>query len=60
MKVLGRGWVGFDFCKAFGCPVKIVNDAGLGDNSNAFVGGYRLWLDERAVHEGDGAGRKSA
>src|SRR5690242_8275111 len=24
---LGRGWVGFDFKKAFGRPVKIVNDA---------------------------------
>ena len=24
---LGRGWVGFDFGTAFGCPVKIVNDA---------------------------------
>ncbi len=23
---LGRGWVGFDFKKAFGCPVKVVND----------------------------------
>jgi predicted NBD/HSP70 family sugar kinase len=26
---LGGGWVGFDFCKAFGCPVKIVNDAAM-------------------------------
>jgi polyphosphate glucokinase len=24
---LGGGWVGFEFEKAFGCPVKIVNDA---------------------------------
>jgi polyphosphate glucokinase len=24
---LGRGWVGFDFKAAFGCPVKMVNDA---------------------------------
>ncbi len=24
---LGSGWVGFDFAAAFGCPVKIVNDA---------------------------------
>ena len=24
---LGQGWVGFDFEKAFGCSVKIVNDA---------------------------------
>jgi predicted NBD/HSP70 family sugar kinase len=26
---LGRGWVGFDFRKAFGCPVKLVNDAAM-------------------------------
>jgi hypothetical protein len=26
---LGRGWVGFDFRKAFGRPVKIINDAAL-------------------------------
>jgi polyphosphate glucokinase len=26
---LGRGWVGFDFGKAFGRPVKIVNDAAM-------------------------------
>src|SRR5215813_8154517 len=26
---LGRGWVGFDFAEAFGCPVKVINDAAL-------------------------------
>src|SRR5262245_55884189 len=26
---LGKGWVGFDFEKAFGCPVKIINDAAM-------------------------------
>jgi predicted NBD/HSP70 family sugar kinase len=26
---LGRGWVGFDFRKAFGRPVKVVNDAAM-------------------------------
>jgi predicted NBD/HSP70 family sugar kinase len=26
---LGRRWVGFDFKKAFGCPVKVVNDAAM-------------------------------
>ena len=26
---LGRGWVGFDFRKAFGKPVRIVNDAAM-------------------------------
>ncbi len=26
---LGRGWVGFDFAAAFGCPVKVMNDAAM-------------------------------
>ena len=26
---LGRGWVGFNFAAAFGCPVKLVNDAAM-------------------------------
>jgi predicted NBD/HSP70 family sugar kinase len=26
---LGHGWVGFNFKKAFGCPVKIINDAAM-------------------------------
>jgi polyphosphate glucokinase len=26
---LGKGWVGFDFEAAFGCPVKVVNDAAM-------------------------------
>ncbi len=26
---LARGWVGFDFAKAFGCPVKVINDAAM-------------------------------
>jgi polyphosphate glucokinase len=26
---LGRGWVGFDFAGAFGCPVKVINDAAM-------------------------------
>jgi len=26
---LGGGWVGFDFQTAFGCPVKIINDAAM-------------------------------
>lgn len=28
-KNLGKGWVNFDFAAAFGCPVKIVNDAAM-------------------------------
>ncbi len=26
---LGGGWVGFDFKKAFGCPVRVINDAAM-------------------------------
>jgi predicted NBD/HSP70 family sugar kinase len=40
---LGPGWVGFDFHQAFGCPVKIINDAAmqaLGD----YQGGRLLFL----------------
>jgi len=33
---LGSGWVGFDFAAAFGCPVKIVNDAAM-----QAIGSYR-------------------
>jgi predicted NBD/HSP70 family sugar kinase len=28
-KNLGRGWVGFDFERAFGRPIKVVNDAAM-------------------------------
>ena len=27
---LGGGWVRFDFSEAFGCPVKLINDAAIG------------------------------
>jgi polyphosphate glucokinase len=33
---LGKGWVGFNFKKAFKCPVKIINDASM-----QALGGYR-------------------
>lgn len=26
---LGKGWAGFDFRRAFGCPVKVMNDAAM-------------------------------
>jgi len=26
---LGNGWVGFDFARAFGCPVRVLNDAAM-------------------------------
>src|SRR5260370_122931 len=28
-KNCGGGWVGFDFKRAFGCPVKVINDAAM-------------------------------
>lgn len=40
---LGDGWVGFDFERAFGCPVRVINDAAmqaLGD----YRGGKMLFL----------------
>lgn len=40
---LGRGWVGFDFTRAFGCPVKIVNDAAL-QALGSYAGGKMLFL----------------
>ncbi|MEO8063580.1 MAG: ROK family protein [Pseudomonadota bacterium] len=33
---LGSGWIGFDFAAAFGCPVKLINDAAM-----QALGGYR-------------------
>ena len=33
---LGKGWMGFDFAAAFGCPVKLANDAAM-----QALGGYR-------------------
>jgi polyphosphate glucokinase len=40
---LGRGWVGFDFKKAFGRPVKIVNDAAM-QAIGSYEGGRMLFL----------------
>lgn len=40
---LGKGWVGFDFKKAFGCPVKIVNDAAM-QALGSYEGGRTLFL----------------
>jgi polyphosphate glucokinase len=40
---LGRGWVGFDFVQAFGCRVKIVNDAAL-QALGCYEGGKMLFL----------------
>jgi len=40
---LGRGWVGFDFHKAFGCPVKVINDAAM-QAIGSYEGGRMLFL----------------
>jgi predicted NBD/HSP70 family sugar kinase len=40
---LGGGWVGFDFAKAFGCPVRIVNDAAM-QALGSYEGGRMLFL----------------
>ena len=40
---LGRGWVGFDFKKAFSRPVKIVNDAAM-QALGSYQGGRMLFL----------------
>lgn len=40
---LGGGWVGFDFAAAFGCPVKIVNDAAM-QALGSYEGGKMLFL----------------
>ncbi len=40
---LGKGWVGFDFAKAFGVPVRIVNDAAM-QALGSYDGGNMLFL----------------
>lgn len=40
---LGRGWVGFDFRKAFGHPVKVINDAAM-QALGSYEGGRMLFL----------------
>jgi polyphosphate glucokinase len=49
---LAAGWVGFDFAKAFGCPVKVINDAAM-QALGSYEGGRMLFL-------GFGAGLGSA
>ena len=49
---LGGGWVGFDFINAFGCPVKVINDAAM-QALGSYQGGRMLFL-------GLGAGLGSA
>jgi predicted NBD/HSP70 family sugar kinase len=40
---LGSGWVGFDFVEAFGCPVKVINDAAM-QALGSYQGGRMLFL----------------
>jgi len=40
---LGRGWVGFDFARAFGRPVRVVNDAAM-QALGGYAGGRMLFL----------------
>ena len=40
---LGRGWVAFDFTRAFGRPVKVINDAAL-QALGSYKGGRMLFL----------------
>jgi polyphosphate glucokinase len=49
---LGRGWVGFNFRRAFGRPIKIINDAAM-----QAVGSYR---GKRMLFLGLGTGLGSA
>ena len=40
---LAPGWVGFDFAAAFGCPVKVINDAAM-QALGSYKGGTMLFL----------------
>src|SRR5262245_19350298 len=40
---LAPGWVGFDFETAFGCPVKVINDAAM-QALGSYQGGKMLFL----------------
>jgi len=40
---LGRGWVGFNFQKAFGHPVRLINDAAM-QALGSYEGGHMLFL----------------
>jgi hypothetical protein len=40
---LASGWVGFDFHSAFGCPVRIINDAAM-QALGGYAGGRMLFL----------------
>jgi len=39
---LGKGWVGFDFARAFGKPVRVINDAAMQAIGNWAGRGFRI------------------
>ena len=41
---LAPGWVGFDFKNAFGCPVKVINDAAMQALGSSYKSGSMLFL----------------
>jgi predicted NBD/HSP70 family sugar kinase len=40
---LSKGWVGFDFAKGLGCPVRVINDAAM-QAVGSYEGGRMLFL----------------
>lgn len=40
---LGKGWIGFNFERAFGCPVRVINDAAM-QALGSYEGGKMLFL----------------
>lgn len=40
---MGKGWKGFDFAAAFGCPVKLINDAAM-QALGSYSGGKLLFM----------------
>jgi predicted NBD/HSP70 family sugar kinase len=40
---LGKGWVGYDFARAFGTPVRVINDAAM-QAIGSYTGGRMLFL----------------
>jgi predicted NBD/HSP70 family sugar kinase len=40
---MNKGWVGFDYAEALGCPVKVINDAAM-QAMGSYQGGRMLFL----------------
>ena len=46
---LGKGWVGFDYAKGLGCPVRVINDTAIASGRlirsvGSYEGGRMLFL----------------